>query len=149
MLWLLIMHQSLWGPAQNTIECANIIRSTYSPTEMRTTLDLRTQEKWRNIMQQKAVQKHLWDYGLVWISEIIKRKPGAQRASLQWKKSYPIFQSGLVSIFMNGIDIGQVQIMNWQRIKWFIGRVLGVAHCVVCATGSSGKRQCHSLYNST
>jgi len=112
--------------------------------------------KWHLKMRQQGIPRRLWDYSLVWASEIINQ--------MAWG---PDWQTPYEEIMGNTPDISKwldFQFYNWcwywtgpthklTKDKANIGRLLGMAHCI----GSdiwllldlNPNRDCLSIYNGT
>ena len=68
-------------------------------------------KRWCNKMQSKNVPKQLWDYGLVWVSEISNRTahgPDARTPIARYWATLQTYQSGCTLTFMTGVGIGKV-----------------------------------------
>jgi len=107
----------------------------FTPRQNRAELGIRElKRKWRAKMQQKAVPKRLWDYGLVWVSEIINRTARG-----------PENRTPYEVITGNTPDISEWLDFDFYDWCWYwggpthelteqkaeLGKVLGVAHRVV------------------
>jgi len=90
-------------------------------------------KRWRNKMRSKGVPKRLWDYGLVWVSEITNRTargPEARTPLEALTGNTPDISEWLDFDFYDWCWYWQGPTHELTEDKAEIGRVLGVAHRV-------------------
>jgi len=88
-------------------------------------------KRWRNKMRGKGVPKRLWDYGLVWASEINNRTargPEARTPLEEVTGNTPDISEWLDFDFYDWCWYWQGPTHELTEAKAKIGRVLGVAH---------------------
>jgi len=88
----------------------------YTPKQNRAEATIgEVKKRWRNKMHSKNVPKQLWDYGLVWVSEITNQTahgPDARTPIEEVTGNTPDISEWLDFDFMTGVGTGKVQCMN-------------------------------------
>ena len=104
----------------------------HTPNRAKATIG-EVKKQWRNKMHTKGVPKRLWDYGLVWASEItnwMARGPEARTPLEAITSNTPNISEWLDFDFYDWCWYWQGPMHELTEDKAEIGRVLGVAHRV-------------------
>jgi len=106
----------------------------YTPKQNRAEAAIsEVKKRWRNKMRAKSVPKRLWDYGLVWVSEITNQTahgPDARTPIEEVTGNTPDISEWLDFDFYDWCWYWQGLTHELTEDKVEIGRVLGVAHRV-------------------
>jgi len=106
----------------------------YTPRQNRAELGIREiKKKWRIRMRQQGVPHWLWDFGLVWASEIINRMARGPQQRTPYEQimgNTPNISEWLDLSFYDWCWFWNVPTHKLTEDKADIGRILGIAHRV-------------------
>jgi len=106
----------------------------YTPRQNRAELAIQEiKKRWRTKMTQRKVPKRLWDYGLVWVSEIANRTARGPEARTPYEAitgNTPDISKWLDFDFYDWCWYWNVPTHELTEEKAELGRILGVAHRV-------------------
>jgi len=104
----------------------------YTPRQNRAELSIREiKKKWRFRMRQQGVPRRLWDFGLVWVSEINNRTARGPQGRTPYERitgNTPNISEWLDFNFYDWCWFWNAPAHDLTEDKADLGRILGVAH---------------------